>query len=241
MKQYFSVFALIAQNSIYKIFGLLLLMAAADFCLAYYHLQVQHSSITNIFRTGGGSGFGIVLAVTFVLITVILIRCGDIYSGSQGYTMQRLGLSDRAIFGLQCLYCGFCWVILWGVQLAVLFAICKIYYASPEIASDPLNGQQIFLLFYTSELLHSLLPMEDGLAWAANLSMVCGLAVSTAYWITRRRNGKPTGQLIFVYWIVLLFFRRELDNFLLNLAIIVYFAIVIGLYTWRGFSRKKEV
>ncbi|MBR4409852.1 MAG: hypothetical protein IKT31_00890, partial [Firmicutes bacterium] len=103
MKRYLSVFALIAQNSIYRILGVLALLTAADVALAWYWLAVRHHSIENLFRSGNG-GFGIVLAVFFVLMAAVQIRRGDIYSGPQGYTIKRLAMSEKAVILLQILY-----------------------------------------------------------------------------------------------------------------------------------------
>ena len=240
MKRYLSVFALIAQNSIYRIFGLLALMTAADAALAWYHIVHKGYGIENLFFSGG---FGIVLAVTFVLMAVVLIRYGDIYSGSQGYTMLRLGISERAVFGLQSLYCGLCWFILWGVQLAAAFAVCKIYLTSPTVSADVLKSQQMFLLFYTKPLLHSLLPMEYGLAWAANFSIVAVLGVSTAYCITSGRDKERRAQLFCTCVFVMICFCRELGSFMMNIAIIAASLLCIAIDLYRALfpKKKKEV
>lgn len=240
MKRYISVFALIAQNSIYRIFGLLLLLAAADGVLAWYWLAVRHHSIENLFRNGNG-GFGIVLAVFFVLMAAVQIRRGDIYSGPQGYTIKRLAISEKAVILLQILYNMLCWIILWGFQVMIFFLICKFYYSFGKAANHALAGQQMFLLFYITPLLHSLLPMEETLAWIANLVMIAELSSSSAYWTVRRREKSSAADLLIGYWTVILLFRRELDSFISNVIIIGGFLIIIAIDCWRMFFRKKEV
>ena len=240
MKRYISVFSLIAQNSIYQFFGLLILLASADGLLAWYWISVKSYGLENLFRSGN-SGFGIVLAVIFALMAVVQIRRGDIYSGPQGYTMQRLAISEKAVALLQILYNMLCWIILWGFQVMIFFLICKFYYHLGEGASDPLDGQQIFLLFYISPLFHSLLPMEETLAWIANLVMIAELSISSAYWTVRRREKSSAADLLIGYWTVILLFRRELDSFISNVIIIGGFLIIIAIDCWRMFFRKKEV
>ena len=240
MKRYLSVFALIAQNSIYRILGVLALLTAADATLAWYHLINRGYGVMNLFRSGG---FGIVLAITFILMAAVLVRRGDIYSGPQSYTMYRLGISEKSVFGLQILYCGLCWFILWGVQLAVVFAICKIWFVGLDTESAVLNSQQIFLMFYTQPLPHSLLPMEDSLAWAANLCMIGSLAVTTAYCITGHRDKERNAQLFSTCVLVMLLFCRELGSFMINIAIIAACLLDMTVYTYLGLfpKKKKEV
>lgn len=240
MKRYLSVFALIAQNSIYRIFGLLLLLAAADGALAWYWLAVKHHSIENLFRNGNG-GFGIVLAVFFALMAAVQIRRGDIYSGTSGYTVRRLAISETAVVLLQILYNMLCWIILWGVQVLIIFLICKFYYLFGETADDSLAGQHMFLLFYISPLLHSLLPMEETLAWIANLVMITELSISAAFWTVRRREKNSAADLLTGYWTVILVFRRELGSYFLNVIVIGGFLIIIAIDCWRMFFRKREV
>ena len=237
MKKYVSVFSLMAKNSIYQIVGLLLLLVAADGALAWYWVCVQGYGLSNLFRSGNG-GFGLVLVVIFALIAAVQIRRGDIYSGSQGYTVQRLAISEKAVAVLHILYNMLCWLILWGVQVLTVFVICKVccrYGAGGSSAN-----QQLFLLFYINPLLHSLLPMEDALAWIANVVMIAELSVASAYWAVLRREKKGIGNLLVVYWAVLLLFRRELGSFISNMLIIVGFLILIVIDCYRMFWRKKE-
>ena len=238
MKKYLSVFALIARNSIYRVAGLLLLLAAADGALAWYWISVLGYDLSNLFRNGNG-GFGIALAVIFVLIAVVQIRRGDIYSGPQGYTMRRLVISEKAVAVLQILYNILCWLILWGVQVLTVFLICKLYYRYGAGAAAA--EQQLFLLFYISPLLHSLLPMEEGLAWIANAAMVVGLSVITTYAMTRRREKKVAGEVIPVIFMVIVLFRRELGSFFFNVVTALGYLTLTVIGGYRIFFRKKEV
>ena len=238
MKKYLSVFSLIAQNSICRIFGILLLLAAADGVLAWYWLYVKHYGLANLFRNGNG-GFGLVLAIVFALIAVVQIRRGDIYSGPQGYTMRRLAISENAVALLQIVYNMLCWTILWGMQVLIIFLIFKIDSRFGENAGDPLAGQQMFLLFYISPLLHSLLPMEETAAWIANVLIITELSVAGAYWTVLRREKNSAGEAFLGYFIVLLLFRRELGSYMSNLIIIGGFSILILIDCHKIFFRKK--
>ena len=237
MKKYVSVFSLMAKNSIYQIVGLLLLLVAADGALAWYWVCVQGYGLSNLFRSGNG-GFGLVLAVIFALIAAVQIRRGDIYSGSQGYTVQRLAISEKAVAVLHILYNMLCWLILWGVQVLTVFVICKVccHYG----ADGAWANQQLFLQFYISPLLHSLLPMEETLAWVANAVMIAELSVASACWAVFRREKKGIGNMLAVYWAVILFFRRELGSFFWNVLIIAGFSILLVMDCYQLFWRKKE-
>lgn len=238
MKKYVSVFSLIAKNSICRIAGLLLLLVAADSALAWYYLSVRGYGLSTFFQNGTGR-LGIVLAVIFVLIAVVQIRRGDIYSGPQGYTMRRLAISEKAVALLQILYNLLCWLILWGVQVLTVFAICKICYTYGVGAGDPLVNQQIFLLFYVKPFLHSLLPMEDVLAWIANVVVIVEISVAAAHWAVLRREKKSAGHLLGSYWPVILLFRRELGGFWWNMLLIAGYLIMLGVECYRMFFAKQ--
>lgn len=237
MKKYISVFSLIAKNSIYQIAGLMLLLVAADGALAWYWICVRGNSLSNLFRNGNG-GFGLVLAVIFALIAVAQLRRGDIYSGPQGYTMQRLAISEKAVAALQIFYNLLCWLILWGVQVLSVFAICKL--CCRYGAGGVLANQQIFLQFYISPLLHSLLPMEEALLWAANAAMIAELSVASACWTVLRRGKEGTAKMLVLYWAAILLFRRELGSFIWNVLLIAGFSILLVMDCYKLFWRKKE-
>ena len=218
--------------------GLVLLLAVADGVLAWYWLSVEGYALSSLFGSGN-YGFGIILTVIFVLMAVVQMRRGDIYNGPQGYTMHRLSVSPKAVILLQILYHALCWIILWGVQVMVFFLICKLHYRYGANTGDPLANQQIFLLFYMNPLLHSLLPMEETLAWIANLVMIASLSVTSAYGAFFPQEKKLSGDLLASCWSVILLFRRELDSFILNILIIGAFLTLIAVECYRLFFRKK--
>ena len=238
MKKYLSVFSLIARNSIYRIVGLLLLLVVADCVLAWYWISVLGYDLSNLFRNGNG-GFGIALTVIFAAIAVVQLRRGDMYSGAQGYTMQRLAISEKAVALLQILYHILCWLILWGVQVLTIFLICNAYYRFG--LGNPLTRQYIFHLFYISPLLHSLLPMEETLVWITNAAMVVGISVATTYGMIRRRGKKPAGEVIPVIFLVIVIFRRELGSFFFNVMTALGYLALTVICGYRIFFRKKEV
>lgn len=238
MKKYISVFSLIAKNSIYRIAGLVLLLMAADCALAWYLISARGYDLINLFN--GNGGFGIPLAVIFAAIAVVQARRGDIYNGPQGYTVQRLAVSGKAVAALQILYHVLCWLILWGIQVLTFFLICSAYYRFG--LGNPLTRQHIFHLFYITPLLHSLLPMEEILVWLANAAMVVGISVATTYGMLQRREKKTaSGEAVLEIFLVILLFRREMGSFFLNLMIIGGFLILAIVDCYRIFSRKEEV
>ena len=237
MKKYVSVFSLIAKNSIYRIAGLVLLLMAADCALAWYLISARSYDLINLFN--GNRWFAIPLAVIFAAIAVVQLRRGDIYNGPQGYTVQRLAISEKAVAVLQILYHMLCWLILWGMQVLTIFLICSAYYRFG--LGNPLTTQHVFHLFYITPLLHSLLPMEEALAWIANVAMVVGISVTTTYGMLLRREKKIPGEVALEIFLVILLFCRELGSFILNILIIGGFLILAAVDCYRMFSRKKEV
>jgi len=237
VKKYISVFSLMAKNSLSRILGLLLLLVAADGALAWYWVCVQGYGMDNLFRSGN-AGFGFVLAVVFALMAAVQMRRGDLYSGPQGYTMRRLAISEKGVAVLQSLYNLLCWLLLWGVQVLSVFVICKV--CCRYGVGGAWANQQLFLQFYISPLLHSLLPMEETLSWVANVVMIAGLSVASACWAVLRREKEERAKLLVVYWAVLLLFRRELGSFIWNVVIIAGFSILLVMDCYKLFRRKKE-
>lgn len=186
MKQHLSVFMLMVRSSFYKILGLLALMAVAEATLFHFALDgganlehvVKYSRITYPFY------------IVFVLLTLLLCSAGCEFGSKTGYTLRRLSISEKRVFFWQCVYNTAAYLLFWAVQVLVAVALCTAYVT--VFADSPyITHQTLFLAFYRSDFLHSLLPMENILFWVRNLLFFVSLGVTTAHFpYSQRRRSK---------------------------------------------------
>lgn len=225
MRAHLSVFMLIARSTIYKILALLLLMAGAEWFLFRFALDAALS--------GAGAGLGMTpleqvlansraawaFAVCFVIATALLCLTGCEYGGKPGYTLRRLSVSERSVFAWQCLYNILCFFMLWAFQVLISYALCKRYVAKVDPALT--GAQTVFLAFYRSDFLHSLLPLSEMSRWIRNgLLLVC-LGLAAAHFPYRQRRRKIGETVIAMAALTLVFFSRALGSFGNDLLVIL--------------------
>lgn len=212
MKKHLSVFMLMARSSIYKIFGLFALTAAVegvlfwltlrrDFAYGSFGLElvVEDSHISWVFGAG------------FLLMTLLLSLTGCEGKSRCGYTLRRLSVSERWVFVWQCVYNVLCYLLLWAVQILTAIALCRLYEA--KAAPEYVSGQTVFLAFYRSDFLHSLLPFEETVFWVRNAVFAVTLGICAARFPMAQRKGKRFTELIVLACGVLGLFSREIGAF----------------------------
>jgi len=193
MKKYLSVFGLFAQSSIYKILGIILLMILAETGLfAYAYIPTMSSEGIGRFEHYiDTSHINLCLAAAFILITVILCLPGTEFSSKVGYTLRRLSVSEKAVFFCQAIFNTISYLILWAVQVGILYAFSLWYTMKTPI--EFVNNQSIFLAFYRSEFLHTILPLSEVMLWIRNILLFISLGFASAEfpYIQRRRKHSP--------------------------------------------------
>lgn len=191
MKRVTSVLLLLARSSIYKILAVLAVMAAAQTGLFVRAMRTAAAAqdgflLETAFARGGAL---YLFGAAALLITLLLAATGCEGSSRCGYTLRRLQVGEKTVLLLQWGYNCLCYLILWGVQLAVALGLCMLWTARlPDYATS----QTVFLAFWRSEFLHPLLPLQDGAIWARNLLVLVTLAAAAAAYPYRQRRGKKT-------------------------------------------------
>lgn len=173
MNQYLSVLAAAARSTVYKMTVLLVLLGAAESALFLRLLQQMENgqlyALEDVFQK---SGIPFAFAVAFIIV------CGLLSSVGRGakYTLRRMAVSEFRVHLLWSAYSTACFLILWAAQLLIVLLLCRWYLA----VMDPAywNGQTVFLAFYRSGFLHSLLPLAEFSRWVRNLMLVCALGLS---------------------------------------------------------------
>ena len=189
MKKHSSVLMLVTRSTIYRVLGLLIVMAAAEAGL--FWLRLQQGAIDGNFSLEAvisESRLTWACAAIFLFVTAVLSWGSSTVSGA--YTSARLSIPSKMVFLWQCVYNILCYLIFWMVQILVMIALCRVYEA--QAPAEFVSNQTVFLAFYRSDFLHSILPFEDTWCWVRNLALVMALGICAS-----RCPGKQSGKFRF--------------------------------------------
>jgi len=200
MKKHLSVFGLWVKCSFYKIACLIAIMSIVEYMLFSISLknEIKAYEITRNFSRPefifDRSGAFVCFGVAFIVITLLLSIYGCQFSCKTSYTLQRLRINEKYVFLYQGLYNLMVYVLLWFVQLLLcIFMMNNYIMQAPEEFWDT---QSIFLAFYRSTRLHSIIPLSDGILWARNVLLLVMLALSSAEFPYLQRRGKKSATVI---------------------------------------------
>lgn len=240
MKKHLSIFMLIAHNSIYKVLVLLLGMAGAETGIYLWRCSPYRPDPVDISWLIQFGRLHWIFFATLMLLSLVLSRSGQNLIGEKTYTIQRLSISEKAIFVWLNLYHSLCFLILWSAQAIFMFLLCHRYLTETADGSL-LQSQHMLLLFYKLPFLHSLVPLEDAIAWYANLFCMAGLGFTTAGVPFQVRKRKFPGAATFMLTFTILLFCRENGAFLPNVGLILasVLSVFIALFAW--YFNREEV
>ncbi len=233
MKKYISVFEMITRTTIYKVLLLLVLMMGTQFLL-FWNLVVneQNRQVIYGFETLVDSIPVIwILAIGFVLLTVILCLSGCNIGSNQGYLLRRLQVTEKAIFYLQALYNCICYLLLWASQVLVFMAMSFLY----EKYAVAYTNQSIVIAFYRNSLLHSILPMEDWTGWLLLILTILACGITAANFPYQQRKGKFSIGIFIMVGAAFLAFPHGLNGEEFGL---VFYPAALASVGWIGFFSK---
>lgn len=225
MKKYLSVLLLLAQHTLYPILGVLLGMVGVETVLFYFMLRKGPVNLEQAFSQ---SGIVFVFGTAYLIILVLLYLTGCEFGGKQSYTLRRLSVCERSVFLWQGAYNSICLLLLWAVQVAMALALCNVYLSMTTSAFT--SGQTVFLAFYRSPFLHSLLPLADVSRYVRNLCSILALGFTGAGLSFRQRRGKKGFAAILVAIVTLVCFQRDLGNLNGN-YMEIFFVLALAIYT----------
>ena len=129
-------------------------------------------------------------------------------------------------------------LLLWMVQMATAFALCRWYLAlaEPEFVSN----QTVFLAFYRSKFLHGLLPLAESSAWVRNFFVVLGLGCASAYFPYLQRRGKFSVSVLLLLVISIIWFPRNVGIAAGDFWVIFSSVAVIGWIVYKVFIKEGE-
>lgn len=177
MRKYEAVFGLYARSSIIKTFLITAGMVVSQLLLTL--LRIRRLSEGGMplkpEEVFSGGGIRLPLLIGFLLLTAALCLPGR--APGAAYTLRRLKIGEKAVFLLQALANAVFYLFLLAAELVLFYALSVwIARAYPSGAGE----QAVFLGFYRSELLHSLLPLQDLPLWVRNGLLLIAMSLTTA-------------------------------------------------------------
>jgi hypothetical protein len=242
MRKYFSVFLVAVRSTMYKIMGILILMAAAETILFWIQLKGIESgiplSLEELVRI---SRISLVSGAAFLAVCCILSLVGYEMSGSRTrYTIQRLSVKEEAVVLLWALNSMIALCIFWAAQLGIVLLLSKIYIDFLEPVS--FNRQTIFLAFHRSGFLHSLLPLEETSRVLRNVAMIFGLGIAAACFAQKQRQGQKGIAIMVLTALTVVTFSGDMGKLGTDIGIIAAFlaAAVFSVYSIFRTEANKE-
>lgn len=185
MNRYLSVFGLSARSTLYKLIGVIVIMAVVQAGMFLYALNNADGSMLLEYLIDDSK---IAFAFGLGFIAYYAVLCGISKNTSNAtMTMHRLSIQERTANWIAVIYNIMALTILLAAELAVCLALSKVY-----LNSDISGNYQhvLFTAFYRSDLLHALLPLEDYITLAADILLVIELSVIGAYSQQQIRRGR---------------------------------------------------
>jgi len=209
MREHVSIFMLMVRRSFWRIFALIAVLAAAQAGLFYLFVQKAIAAdIRSLEYVVESSRISWVFAACFLLVTALLTFGSHEISGT--YTARRLCLSPHWVYVWQSVYNVLCYLLLWLMEILLVIVLC--YWYTTLMPAEAVSVNTVFLAFYRSGFLHSLLPFEESVFWAQNIIMVLALGICAAR--HPKRNEKTSRMQLGMLFTVLAFFGRDLGDFI---------------------------
>ena len=196
---------------------------------------IEHHSLEWMIEHSNSAVF---MAAAFVCITALLCWNGCDIGSKCSYTLQRLQVREKTVFVIQSLYNMACYILLLGAQTAVFLIQSKLYTEQAAIVTN----QTVFLAFYRSDFMHSVLPLEDTMRLISNILLIAGCGVSAAVFSYLQRRGKLAWSLLVVAACIILGFVRKLGNTVILLVafLVLIIAGITAYYHVWYFKNEKE-
>ncbi len=233
MKRYLSVFEMITRSSIYKVLLIIAAMVVTE-AVFFYNLFSKQEGISFEFYMEE-SYYRVIFLVAYILVTLVIVQPGMNMGSVQTYTLQRLRIKESRILWVQALY-NFCaYVLLWGAQLAVILGSFA-YYQNNLPKGAIVSNQTLFLAFYRSDFLHTILPLEDGPGWWVIGLIAVTTALAAANFTKLQRSGKFGFELLLMVAAVCIYFPRSL-GYDISFILVAIGAVYAVMYLRWGMNR----
>ncbi|MEA4921125.1 MAG: hypothetical protein VB078_09415 [Clostridiaceae bacterium] len=242
MKQYLSALSLAVRATIYKVSGVIFLMGACQYLLfsrslasaeaTWSQYSQQFASLEELISN---SRAPLLFYIGFLAVCAILCLNGTEFWGSRsGYTIQRLSISEKKLHIAWAIYYSLCFFLFLCLQLAVTYGLGMIYMASP--LGKMSGNQTLFLAFYRSPFLHSLLPLAETSRAIRNVILCIALGISASSFSYLQRRDRKYGTMIAFSVIAAVSFQQEMGHFSIDMLVSIISIYTAGksIYNMRG-------
>lgn len=213
MKRHLSILMLAARSTIYKVLGVFAAMAAAEGALFWFALQkMSGGDPVGLEQLISQSRIPIVCGIGFLLLCALLSMTGSESGGGKlRYTVRRLSVREKALVFWWAGYYAVCFFLFWAVQLIIALLLCRLYVTQMDPAY--VSGQTIFLAFYRSSFLHSLLPLEETSRYIRNGILILSLGICASCFSFRQRRGEKGIAVAVLAVVILVSFSTAMGSF----------------------------
>ena len=164
------------------------------------------------------------LAVILMALFIIL-QGGQFGGGKNSDTLRRLPISEWSITLLWALVYLICFVVLWAVQLTMIFVLWHMY-CGAEVVSAP--ELELFVEFYAEPFLHTLLPLAEITRWLRMVLWLPAVSFSLSAFGFCHRRGKFRVEAMILLSVGLGFMGTGMGSAALDLAIMILSVVLIG-------------
>ena len=217
-----SFFALLARGSIYKILAIFTVLAAAEIISFYRCLKGG--------RVEGFQGIleGSIIPISAVFLTALSVLFfvlawmeGTIRTKSKNILM-RLKLSKMQIFFVQSIYHLCCFIMLFVLQIWIV--IFMFFLFRQEFYTENISEQSLFVVFYSNDFLHCLLPLQEAGKWLRNILLLIAFSMQAARGIQRKNIILPA----LLFAITVSWFVHPIGTYSSEIVCgIIYLAVII--------------
>lgn len=190
MKQYFSIFALSARSTLFKLIGIIALMGMAE--ITMFYMAIKENSYGMLLEDLMDDSLVVIpFAIGFILYYITLAQnFNGKHATKAAMTTARLGIKESGVCWTMAVYNMSMLIVFLAAQLAIVLILCKMYLDS-HLAGD--YQHTVFIAFYRNGMMHGLLPLEDYWTYIENAFYIIGLGICASYASKKDRHGKHEG------------------------------------------------
>ena len=220
MKQHLSVWKLLIRGALYWLLLCLGVICAVESGVFLWCAGTAANFETAIIEGPFYAIFGVAYYCFFIILETRF--CFP----NQLYTLERLRISERKFLLWQAFHNALCFLMLWGVQVIIIF-IMSLWYRGvyPENAIPP----WLLLAFYRNSFLHGLLPLSTLSRWAVNFVYFIESGILSACAALKYRHGLRIIVPNLFMVLVVVTFRSELFDPAEDIARIFFALCMISL------------
>ena len=239
MKQYFSVFALSARSTLFKLIGIIILMGIVQIGMFYFAMRNESYGILLENLMQDSFVHYAFVAGFAAYMSILMNMFGGKHPTRAAMTTSRLGIKESGVCWTMAVYNMCMLVVFLAAELAIILILCKMYLSS-HLAG--VYQHTVFIAFYRNGLMHGLLQMEDYWTYVENFIFIVSLGICASCTAKKQRRGKTDiAGAIASAFVAISFYNRTdyYHNFTFGL-IVILFAAYAAYYISKGGTLDED-